>query len=524
MRHRILCTGRVVGRNRPCRSVLPLANQRHHLLSLPLQWQSVQGVTTTTIKSHKLAAETSFTPRPECGGCGVQMQAQSPEAPGFCPPEVLGRILQPIGSDVVCQRCYSLAHYGRDVPMVLPAERYERELKQLRRAPGLVLQVLDATDLSASFNPRRFDAVIGDHSTIVVVNKVDLLPKGANFDRIERWMWQSAEAAGVKGLRDVCLLSGKTGFGVRDLLLSLAEHHQGRPIYCVGYANAGKSRLLQQLVATAEALPALLPSFLNDMAKAGRTAAAPHQPRLHHAVAPSRGTTVSPVPGTTLHLVSVRLPGDSGLTLIDTPGLLPDFNIAAALPPPLLRAFINPARFKPVTYTLLPGEAIGLSSLATIELLEGPEAQVTCFLPPLALLRRGAADRIKATMQQDISENEEVVLAELEMRRSDLHIDGSKVQRGVAAADVALAGLGWVAISGAGKMALRVEAPAAMRVLKRSRPLLPFEGQAPTKYFGSAQQSQMQRSRPKKKKGSMRIDNLAIKRSKRRQSRNDKVA
>ena len=74
----------------------------------------------------------------QCGGCGVEMQTSNPGVAGFYPPEKSSSS----ESDIVCQRCYSLTHYGRDLPLVMAPERYERELKQLRRAPGLVLQAI----------------------------------------------------------------------------------------------------------------------------------------------------------------------------------------------------------------------------------------------------------------------------------------------------------------------------------------------------------------------------------------------
>ena len=40
------------------------------------------------------------------------------------------------------------------------------------------------------------------------------------------------------------------GFGIPALLDAIARQDRGRPVYCVGYANVGKSRLLNQLLAT----------------------------------------------------------------------------------------------------------------------------------------------------------------------------------------------------------------------------------------------------------------------------------
>ena len=102
--------------------------------------------------------------------------------------------------------------------------------------------MVNIADLAGSFRPKLFQRVIGDHRTIVVVNKVhaygpdtssyrrlvdgepslspqvsiacaqmDLLPKGANMARVQHWMSAVAKKAGVNGLAEVCTVSAKTG-------------------------------------------------------------------------------------------------------------------------------------------------------------------------------------------------------------------------------------------------------------------------------------------------------------------------
>lgn len=48
--------------------------------------------------------------------------------------------------------------------------------------------------------------------------QVDLLPNGVKHERIQRWMKMVAQKASVVGLRDVCVVSAKTG--LRGLITS----------------------------------------------------------------------------------------------------------------------------------------------------------------------------------------------------------------------------------------------------------------------------------------------------------------
>lgn len=412
----------------------------------------------------------------------MDMQASDPSVAGFYPPEISSSS----ESDIVCQRCYSLTHYGRDLPLVMAPERYERELKQLRRAPGLVLQVVNIVDLAGSFKPKLFQSVIGDHRTIVVANKMDLLPHGANLARVQHWMRTVARKASVTGLAEVCTVSAKTGYGINALLDAIAQQESnGRPVYCVGYANVGKSLLLNKMLAEL--------TSGEDQEEAG----ASNPKQRHHARATPSGTTVSAVPGTTLHLVSLTLPGTPSVTITDTPGLIPEIWAPSLLPPAEAEAFTSPGQMKPVTYQLEPGRALGLANLASLHHIAGGPIQVTCFLPPLAKLRRGTSERVVAAMQQELDTAHKASADAAEPARkrltpvaTNLIVDCSITKRGVAAADIAFGGLGWVAIQGGHKVQLRVHAPSGMRVHLRKPPLMPFEAETPVKFHGTAQRSQ----------------------------------
>lgn len=422
------------------------------------------------------------------------MQPRDPSAAGFCPPEVFHAEVA-----AVCQRCYSLTHYGRDLPLVLPPERYERELKQLRRAPGLVLQVVNIADLSGSFRPAHFQGIIGDHRTIVVANKVDLLPQGVQTERVRNWMTQLCNQVRVAGLCDVFVVSAKTGYGVRELLAAIAKHQRGRPIYCVGYANVGKSQLLRAMCDTTTKLPWFLSSQLESLQQEHSESVELHPPQHHHASSNPKGTTVSAVPGTTLELVSVTLPGEAPLTMIDTPGLIPEVWPPAMLPPSEAAAFVSPARIKPITYELEPGRALGIMGLVALHQTSGTPVEVTCFFPPLVKMHRGTSERVRAVM---LSEDETSDGHSIESATTQLKVDLSKAPRGMA--DVALAGFGWVAIQGSGVVTLSVEGPSNMHVHLRKSPLMPFEAQKPTQFYGSPQRAQQYGQAPKKPKGGPR--------------------
>ena len=162
----------------------------------------------------------------------MRIQTIDPGALGYRPAD--------LQSATVCQRCFGLTHYGRETVADLTAAQYERELRQLRRMPGIAVQIVDITDLAGTLSPRRFQTVIGDHASVLVANKSDLLPKGANTARLELVLRRLAHQSKLSSVQSVHVVSARTGHGVSGLLSVLTElAGRERPIFFVGYANVG---------------------------------------------------------------------------------------------------------------------------------------------------------------------------------------------------------------------------------------------------------------------------------------------
>jgi len=164
---------------------------------------------------------------------------------------------------------------------------------------------------------------------------------------------------------------------------------------------------------------------------------------------------------------------------------------------------LSAGRIKPVTYKLEAGRALGISSLATITHLKGEDAdtgqaaaggkplEITCFFPPRVLVKKGNPEKFEASCA-----------SKAKMVASNFTIDCSKgpYRPGVAVADIAMGGLGWVSIQGRGLFKIRVEGPSEMKTHLRPSPLMPFEGEKAIKFHGSPQRAQTAMRRKGKRK------------------------
>ncbi|KAG8504953.1 Nitric oxide-associated protein 1, partial [Galemys pyrenaicus] len=221
-----------------------------------------------------------------CSGCGAELHSRDPGVPGYLPREKFLRAAARADgglSRTVCQRCWLLVHHRRALRVQVSRERYLELVSAALRRPGpaLVLYMVDLLDLPDALLP-DLPALLGPKQLIVLGNKVDLLPQDATGyrQRLRERLWDDCARAGLlpppgrrrsshlsekgpgKGeenshpsgrssmvLRDVRLISAKTGFGVEELISALQSSWRYRgDVYLVGATNAGKSTLFNTLL------------------------------------------------------------------------------------------------------------------------------------------------------------------------------------------------------------------------------------------------------------------------------------
>ncbi|XP_027246763.1 nitric oxide-associated protein 1 isoform X2 [Cricetulus griseus] len=220
-----------------------------------------------------------------CSGCGAELHCQHPSLPGYLTEEKFRGVTQADGgrARTVCQRCWLLVHHRRALRLRVSREQYlELVSAALRRPePALVLYMVDLLDLPDALLP-DLPKLVGPKQVFVLGNKVDLLPQDAPgyLQRLRKRLWDDCIRAGLvmapghRGpqyptgddprdekknpnpstrsstvIKDVRLISAKTGYGVEELISALQRSWRYRgDVYLVGTTNAGKSTLFNTLL------------------------------------------------------------------------------------------------------------------------------------------------------------------------------------------------------------------------------------------------------------------------------------
>ena len=424
----------------------------------------------------------------------------------------------PLPKPLRCARCFQLSHYGHTRGNIATAISSDfRQLLQSRLDPAapaaVVLLLVDLLDLHCSIIPALRSLIARKHAVLLVANKLDLLPPDYGENRLRAWVNAECDRYHLHH-HALQLVSAKTGEGVVGLMRKARElaHNRadaetggGRSMYLVGAVNTGKSSLINKM---------------QEMRLVQKG---------DWATSAGASLTSSILPGTTLGLVGFPLiPARDGLMMYDTPGIIAH-PLSSSLTMAELRAVLPSRPLVPVTYRLQEGQSVLLGGVARIDHVQGRPFFFTVYVSQNVTVHVTSAQKMDQPVDAEAaeplsSEGEEggstVPVAETGLTRLLRMHAGSILfppfdferftQLGLgrgpavlfdlqgrgwmeAGEDVVFPGVGWVAVTGSGRLRVRASiagseglrsAEEEERVLPFARePLMPFDAKWSTKKF-----------------------------------------
>lgn len=326
-----------------------------------------------------------------CPGCGIRLQDHSLNRPGFYRvPKT--QIETP--EAIVCERCYSLTHYGRlksqDAEKLIPHFNVETVLKpKLLKTKGkklVIICVVDLFDFDASLPLKELRSLFLESSPfyldlLIVGNKFDLLPKSLSKESVEIWVRTRLREHRLNAVKDVHLISSQTLQGVRELMTGLKNRiKRNTDCYIIGMQNAGKSSMLN----------ALTQVFDKD-SKDRKTDL----------------VTAAFLPGTTLGFVKVTgFPVGKSCRVFDTPGLLQSTQVTSRLNLEELK-LVQPRRMlKPRTYRFGTGNSLLIGGLVRLDLTSCPgrTLYVTIWVADMLTCYLGKTENVELKLQKHTGE------------------------------------------------------------------------------------------------------------------------
>ncbi|XP_047080755.1 putative nitric oxide synthase [Lolium rigidum] len=418
-----------------------------------------------------------------CYGCGAPLHTGEEGSPGYVEPATydLKKRHNQLRT-VLCGRCKLLSH-GHMVTAVgghggypggkqfVTAEELREKLSHLRHEKTLIVKLVDIVDFNGSFLARIRDFA-GANPIVLVITKVDLLPRDTDLNCIGDWVVESVVRKKLNVL-SVHLTSSKSLVGITGVISEIQQEKKARDVYILGSANVGKS--------------AFISAMLKTMAYKDPVAAAAQKYK----------PIQSAVPGTTLGPIQIEAFLGGG-KLYDTPGVHLHHRQAAVIHADDLPSLAPQSRLKGRCFPAndtdveLSGNTLFWGGLVRIDVVKAlPRTRLTFYGPKklnINMVPTTGADEfykreVGVTLTPPTGQERAEGWCGLEGVR-ELKIKYEELDR--PASDIAISGLGWITVeplgvpssdpdgsieeenSGIGELHLIVHVPKPVEVFVRS--------------------------------------------------------
>lgn len=221
----------------------------------------------------------------KCIGCGVELQFEDKTKEGYVPEEKFVT-----EENLLCQRCFKIKNYGQNLEHSFDKEDYLKEVTENVKKSDVIIPIFDIIDFEGSFTEEILD-YLRDYRSIVVINKIDLLPDFVHPTEIANWVKRRLAEEDIVP-DDIAFVSAKNKYGVNGIIRKIKTLFPNKKVKAtvLGVSNVGKSSVINLLLG-------------------------------------NKRITTSKYSGTTLKSINNKIP-NTEITIIDTPGLIPDGRIS----------------------------------------------------------------------------------------------------------------------------------------------------------------------------------------------------
>lgn len=422
----------------------------------------------------------------KCVGCGAKLQTDNPETIGYVPPFKLTE-----NHRFVCQRCYYMVYRtsvddklkigsteettNKDILQSL--KLFEKRLENICSKRCILVYMIDIFDFDGSF-VSNLPFIVGNNPVILILNKIDLLPEDINIGRLHVWVKKQCEARGLTKIHRIHFVSCTKGFRMGEVkadMIRLVQYFHA-DIYVVGCTNVGKSTFINNLLSSSTIEKKTGQDLLNYLGlKEGQFSLTELKRAYKDKKEPQ--LTTSSFPGTTLN--PIRIHFGRAHSLYDTPGIVQPHQITHYLHSEEIKMVLPKKRVRVVSFRLREGKCIHFGGLARIEMLQGKPFFFTVFMSNEVKVHLSTMEKanellethVGGLLQPPISWRRYKELAG-NFKAKEFEIDGVGWLQ--SSHDIVISGLGWVAVTGCGRLKVRCIAPKGVGVFLRE-PIAPFE-------------------------------------------------
>ena len=349
-----------------------------------------------------------------CFSCGIKLQTEDENAPGYIKPEVLSMYGET--SILLCDACFRDSRYNIAPRTPDVSEDWLKMVKDAKQTDALVIYVVDLFSFEAAFPPELV-ALLEGMRLMVLANKRDLISKKVPADEIKEYVAHRFRASKLSVTKDdVFLASLRSTGAVTEIAEEMEKRRGGHDVILLGSSMAGKSAFRD----------AYLRHYSNSSSRPVETV--------------FFGETKIPI---------MQIPLDDATSIYDAPGI-PLSNDLRGVCPGLVRKITPTKALQPRKYGVAKQGGLSVEGLCFIGHAEGKKTNITCyFRDDLHIHFHHSRPAIKSFFKR-ISEKRVKVIDPKFTNPNDFDafdiIVEEKGQR-----DIGIEGLGWVSFVGNGQ-------------------------------------------------------------------------
>lgn len=353
-----------------------------------------------------------------CRGCGTQLQTNTPDKPGYIPPELLEH---KSSSSFICKRCYRIIHYGESSPVQPDSGGILNSIRKAISLSEVLVITADFADLTGTLPV--WSGFLGNKPYILAVSKIDLIPTRAKYPEVAAYLQDYLRKLQWPKPVDVVLVSSVKGNGIdvlsKILFKSISPNDK---VALLGVTNVGKSSLIKRILAEDSA----------------------------------QSPTISKFPGTTMGLSNWSIFKGRN-TIIDTPGMVSGDRMGDLLCPECASSLTPVTEIGQKLWGLKPGKGLIIDGVFAVENHGNEEAVIIAFTSPQANYHRTDNSKIRELLTESpdwLSRICKQCRPKLEWSEESVILKPDH--------DLAVAGLGWISLRGL-ETPLKVTLPKGVR-------------------------------------------------------------
>ena len=158
----------------------------------------------------------------KCPGCGLEKEIKEEQT--------------------YCKECFRALHYGEIENNLTPIKQ-ANILKEVKKAKGEVFLVTDVLTFKTNL-VKKINNYVSPYRLTIIINKIDVLPKSINMNRLYRWTKNILKESGIEA-KELIFLSGLKNQGIDYLNERFLNNNSN--LHFIGYSNVGKSTIIKAL-------------------------------------------------------------------------------------------------------------------------------------------------------------------------------------------------------------------------------------------------------------------------------------